>query len=193
MAPLTLVNRPAPDFTLPDLDGKERRLSETRGRILVLAFWSAECPHAARLDADLARLATGWPEEVVLWRVACMANEAAALIRDRARAIDLAPILLDADQAVADVYGVQVTPHLFLVDRGGKIRYCGAPDDVTFRQRVASRSYLEEAMQALLRRALPAVNETPAFGCALVRSRPLPSRDGMTGWADPSFTPHSNP
>jgi hypothetical protein len=61
------------------------------------------------------------------------------------------------------------TPHTFIVDREGILRYRGAVDDVTFRQRKAMRFFLEEAVEALLDGHLPEVAETPAYGCAIVR------------------------
>ena len=44
------LGQPAPDFELPDLQGQPHRLSELRGRVVVLNFWSAECPWAERAD-----------------------------------------------------------------------------------------------------------------------------------------------
>jgi hypothetical protein len=70
---------------------------------------------------------------------------------------------------VADRYGAQTTPHLFVVDEAGVLRYAGAPDDVGFRQRVPSRDYLADAVGALLEGRAPEPASTAAFGCALVR------------------------
>ena len=82
---------------------------------------------------------------------------------------DLAAVLIDADRAVADRYEAVTTPHAFVVDREGILRYRGAVDDVTFRQRRATRFFLEEAVEALLEQRLPEVQETPAYGCTIVR------------------------
>jgi hypothetical protein len=55
------------------------------------------------------------------------------------------------------------------MDRDGILRYRGAVDDVTFRQRKATRFFLKEAVDALLEGHLPARTETPAYGCTIVR------------------------
>ncbi len=81
----------------------------------------------------------------------------------------LPTVLIDAEHIVADLYGAQTTPHAYVVDRDGILRYCGAVDDVTFRQRKATRFFLEEAVEALLDGRLPELTETPAYGCAIVR------------------------
>lgn len=78
-------------------------------------------------------------------------------------------VLIDAQHIVADLYGAQTTPHVFVVDRHGILRYRGAVDDVTFRRRNPSRFYLEEAVEALLDGRRPALTDVPAYGCTIVR------------------------
>ena len=78
-------------------------------------------------------------------------------------------VLRDAHQQVAELYGAQTTPHLLLVDRKGILRYQGAFDDVTFRQRRPTRSYLRQAVEAIQAGRDPDPAQTPPYGCALVR------------------------
>jgi hypothetical protein len=70
---------------------------------------------------------------------------------------------------VAGRYGAQTTPHAFLIDRQGNLRYRGAVDDVSFRQRVATKFYLKDAVGTLLAGYLPEVTDVQPFGCAIVR------------------------
>jgi peroxiredoxin len=169
---VTLVGSPAPEFTLRDLEARRWQRSDLLGRIGVLVFWSCECAHVERFERDLQRLAPMWGAEVGVWRVASGANESVERLRQKAEALDVGPVLLDPDQAVADVLAAEVTPHVVVLDRQGIIRYLGAPDDVTLRQRHPTRSYLGEAVDALLRGALPDPAEVRAFGCVLVRRSP---------------------
>jgi hypothetical protein len=76
---------------------------------------------------------------------------------------------MDAEHVVADLYEAMSTPHVFVVDRDGILRYRGAVDDVKFRQPKATRFFLEEAVESLLDGRLPTLTETPAYGCAIVR------------------------
>jgi hypothetical protein len=78
-------------------------------------------------------------------------------------------VLRDADGSVADRYEAQTTPHVFLIDRQGILRYRGAVDDVAFRQRVATQFYLKEAVDDLLANSLPKITEVQPFGCTIVR------------------------
>ncbi len=78
-------------------------------------------------------------------------------------------VLIDADHSVADLCDAQTTPHIFVIDRDGILRYRGAVDDITFRRRKPTRFFLEEAVEALLDGHLPTLSETPAYGCTIVR------------------------
>lgn len=164
-----MLNEPAPEFALPDLNDQVHRLSEARGRLALVNFWSAECPHSERTDRDIVTALSEWGDEVLLFCIAPNANEDVRLLETTARARGLTLVLRDLDQRVADLFEAQATPHLFLIDRSGVLRYRGAPDDMTWGKRVASRSFLREAVEALLQNAIPAVQDTAAYGCAIFR------------------------
>lgn len=163
------INQPAPDFELPDLRGRLHRLSDYRGKIVIVNFWSAECPHSERADRSMMACLVQWGAEVELLPIASNRNESLQALEEAARSRRLPRVLLDAEHVVADLYEAVATPHVFVVDREGILRYRGAVDDVTLRHRTATRFYLEEAVEALLAGRLPDLPETPAYGCAIVR------------------------
>ncbi len=163
------LNQPAPDFRLPDLDGQIHALRDYLGRVVVLNFWSAECPHAARADTLLTGYLRAWEPRVALLSIASNVNETSAQIAQVAAERRLPLVLLDRGSVVADLYVALTTPHLFIVDEGGVLRYQGAFDDVTFRQRTPSHDYLYDAVEAVLAGARPQTAETSAYGCAIVR------------------------
>lgn len=169
MDTLIKIGQPAPVFSLPDLEGSLHRLEESRGHILVINFWSAECPWVERSDREVANLLQLWGEGVLWWTIAPNSNEPADLLRSVAVSRALPLVLHDPRQQVADLFGVQITPHFFVLDQQGFLRYQGAPDDVTFRQREPGRFFLRQAVESLLAGRLPDPAETPAYGCAIVR------------------------
>ncbi len=101
--------------------------------------------------------------------IALNRSESAQMMAEAAKTRRIPQVLLDPGQVVANLYEAQATPHAFVLDRDGILCYRGAVDDVTFRHRAAARFYVEEAVEALLDGRLPAVAETPAFGCTIVR------------------------
>jgi peroxiredoxin len=159
----------APDFQLADLDGRLHNLADYRGRIVVLNFWSCECPHAIRTDGIIQALCTRWGEQVAVLPIASNRTESRYAIADAARERGLPVVLLDSGHIVADLYGAQTTPHIFVVDQGGMLRYRGALDDTSFGRHQPTRSYLEEAVEALLEGRTPPVGESSPYGCAIVR------------------------
>jgi len=163
------LNEPAPDFELPDLDGNAHRLSDYRGKIVVVNFWSCECPHSERTDRSTMACLVQWGTRVVLLPIAANRSESIFSMKEAVNARRLPMVLIDAEHVVADLYGAVSTPQVFVVDQDGVLRYRGAVDDVTFRQKKATRFFLEEAVEALLEGHLPTLTETPAYGCAIVR------------------------
>ncbi len=163
------INQPVPDFELPDIHGKVHRLSEDRGRIVILNFWSCECPHSERTDKAIMSMFVQWRDDVAMLSIAANRSENVAAIKNAAEARRLPTVLLDAHCFVADLYEAQTTPHVFVIDREGILRYRGSVDDVTFRQRIPTRFFLDMAVESLLKGHLPALTESPAYGCAIVR------------------------
>lgn len=145
-APAALAEAPvaAPDFALKALDGRNYRLSEHRGEVVALLFWSSGCGACRRELARLDRLQSVYADAGFTAYGIVLDDDAGA-----ARAIAAAEgasvvQLHDAKQAVAKVYRPRVLPTLLLVDRGGAVRFAYGELDV--------RS--ERAMLADLRRLL---------------------------------------
>ncbi len=163
------LNKPVPDFTLPDLEGRIHMLSDYRGKIVIIDFWSAECPHSERTDKKLVPFLKSWGGGVELLLIASNGNEPPETLAGVARQRGLRVVLSDSDHAVADRFEAVTTPHVFIVDETGILRYRGAFDDLSFRQREPTRNYLKEAVEALLAKHLPEVTEAQPFGCTIVR------------------------
>ena len=163
------LNKPAPDISLPDLEGHIHMINNFRDKIVIINFWSADCPHSERFDENIITRLTEWDPDVALLSIASNANESDEMLAAAAQQHKLPLVLRDADHSVADRYEAQTTPHVFVLDRQGILRYRGAVDDVAFRQRTATRFYLEEAVEALLTNGLPDVTNVSPFGCTIVR------------------------
>lgn len=101
--------------------------------------------------------------------IASNRNENAEALKNAAEVRRLPMLLIDAQCSVADMFEAQTTPHVFVIDREGNLRYRGAIDDSTFRKRKPSRFFLDEAVESLLEGHLPALAESPAYGCTIVR------------------------
>ena len=163
------LNQPAPDFVLPDVKGRLHRLCDYRGKIVIVNFWSAECPHSARTDQVILDLLEKWNGDVELLSIAANQNESVQLVEEVANVRRIPKILIDVVHVVADQYEAVTTPHIFVLDRETILRYRGAVDDVTFRHREATQFFLREAVEALLHGEIPTLSETTPYGCAIMR------------------------
>jgi peroxiredoxin len=169
MDPIISIGEQAPRFELPELGGKMLALESLQGWIVVLYFWSAECEWCKRVDQEVMTYLESCEDRVKILWIASNASESRQLIEKVAADKKLPTVLLDDQQKVADLYGAQTTPHFFVVDEGGKLRYQGAWDDITFRHRVATQVFIPHAIEALIHNLTPEVTQTPAYGCVLVR------------------------
>jgi hypothetical protein len=164
-----LINSLVPDFSLPDQNGQIHHLNAYRGQIVIVNFWSAECPWSERADKSLLALCNRFPGQVVLLPIASNVNESDEIINAAIHQRGIHHVLRDGGGGLDELWQAQTTPHVFVIDQSGILRYRGAVDDVTFRKKTPARFYVAEAVEALINGGLPGVQETPAYGCAIVR------------------------
>lgn len=166
------IGEPAPGFTLSDLAGNVHSLADVLGRIAIVYFWSAECGWCEQADAQLLGLTQPWGDAVALLPIASNTNEDRGQLARAVQWRGLPLVLIDAGHQVADLYGALTTPHLFVIDQDGILRYQGAFDDMTFRQRTPTKNYLQMAVEALLAGQQPDPALTMSYGCSIVRHMP---------------------
>ncbi|MFP3853413.1 MAG: redoxin domain-containing protein [Anaerolineales bacterium] len=165
------LGQPAPDFALESIGGQRYSLGDAKGKIVVLNFWSAECPWSEKADEQIRQ--SGFNQEseegVLHWRIAANVNESIENLQVAAETRSVAPVLVDEEHHVADLYGAVTTPHIFVIDGNGILRYRGALNDATWRDPEPTRSYLIEAVSAAREGGSPDPAETPGRGCSIVR------------------------
>jgi peroxiredoxin len=157
----------APIFSLPTLDGDIINLSDFIGKIVLINFWSAECPWAERADVALLTMRKKWGESVVWLSIASNVHEPLPMLRDAEKSRNIPLLLHDAKQEVATSYAAITTPHIFILDRKGVLQYQGAFNDVTFRQRTPSVNYAEEVIDSLINGQQSPYGTIASYGCTI--------------------------
>src|SRR5215510_11050461 len=104
------LNQPAPNFALPDLEGRIHRLSDYCGKIVIVNFWSCECLHSERTDRSTMACLVQWGAEVELLSIVSNRNESTKCVEEAAKPRRLPKILMDAGHVVADLYEAVTTP-----------------------------------------------------------------------------------
>jgi peroxiredoxin len=113
---------PAPDFALPAFGGSNVRLSEYRGQVVALTFWSSRCSVCASQLEALAQLQTTYgPAGLVTLAISVDDDMDRAQNFARSHAGNV-PLLMDVRRHVGRSYGVDRLPTTVLIDRSGKVR-----------------------------------------------------------------------
>ncbi len=122
-APATLVGKDAPDFVLRALDGRNLRLSEFRGQVVLVNFWARWEGDTREQMRALDRINTTY-ERAGLVVLGVSVDEDVPRAREFAQGMAVSyPILFDNEPDVGKDYKLQKMPVTILVDRGGVVRY----------------------------------------------------------------------
>ncbi len=120
----------APDFVLKDMDGKEIRLTDNRGKVVLLAFSTTWCPHCKKMPPYLNKLLGMYGDRgLVMFNIDI--QEPLKKVRAFANKYDIKyGVLLDEKATTAKAYSVRGVPSLILVDKEGTIvcRQCRSLD-----------------------------------------------------------------
>lgn len=133
--PSASSDRPAPDFTLADLDGNPVSLSHFRGQPVVINFWTTWCPPCRTEMPYLIEAYEQEQGEVVF--LAISVDEPASAVRRFAEEYDMPfTVLLDEGGKVAADYGVRGIPVTFFISGDGEIvvRYAGQMSPRTIKE-----------------------------------------------------------
>ena len=144
-APVGLqVGDAAPNFTLTTLDGKKVRLSDFRGKPVMLNFWYASCPGCLQEIPGMQRfyaaeLAAGKHFVIVGVNSVDDLQTAQQFAQQSGLTYTL---VMDHNQQVATLYNLTATPTSYFIDRQGIIRFVqvGPIDEATLQQKVAEMS-----------------------------------------------------
>lgn len=171
------VGQRMPDFTLKNTSGESVRLyayALQRKKAVALIFTGTSCPVSEVYTPRLVELAKEYePKGVVFLAINANAHETADDVAKHAKEHGITfPVLKDTKNLVADLALAEKTPEVVLVDGRGVIRYRGAIDDqyvVGKRKPKAEKSYLVDAIDAILAGKPVAVAATEVAGCPIER------------------------
>jgi thiol-disulfide isomerase/thioredoxin len=173
-APFVVGATIAKDITLTGIDGKIHTLGDYRGKVVFIHFWSIVCPYEKLAEPKCIELQKSLgPKGVV--QIAINANqgelksdggEPYARLREHvAQAGVNFLVTVDPGNKITDMFGGQSTPHCFVIDRDGVLRYSGAlDDDPRGTKGPAATSYVRDAIDAVLAGTPVATPTTKPYG-----------------------------
>ena len=174
MAPEPVTITTAPAFALVNaVDGATVAMKPDDGNLKVVVFTCNECPYAKAFEARIIEVANKFGRQGVKFYAidpnddVKYPGESLAAMKERAADKEYPfPYLKDGDSSIAKAYGARVTPHVFVVDGQGQVRYRGYVDD-SAKPGERENTALTDALGALVNGRDPATTETKAFGCGI--------------------------
>lgn len=175
-----IPGQPAPDFSEPSARNGEVSLSQFEGKTVVLEWTNDGCPFvkkhygAKNMQALQKRAAA----EDIVWIQVISSAEGKQGYADAARALELnaergavpAYVLLDEDGSMGKAYAAKTTPHMFIIDGSGTVRYNGAidtiptanPDDIK-----RADNYVTTALSQLAAGGEVVTKVSKPYGCSV--------------------------
>ena len=181
--PTLAIGAPAPDFSLPGIDGKTHTLGEyASAQVLAIVFTCNHCPTAQLYETRLKKLVDNYAGKSVAF-IAIEPNDPDAVRLDELGYTDVSdsfeemkvraayrhfnfPYLYDgATQSASNSYGPKATPHVFVFDAQRKLRFEGRIDN-SQRESLVKTQETKAAIDALLAGQSVKVAHTGVFGCS---------------------------
>jgi peroxiredoxin len=174
------IGQTAPDFSAQDSKGNTLRLSQYRGKTVVLEWTNADCPYTRKhySTGNMQSVQTSAQEHGIVWlsiissapgKEGYVDGTAADALTASRHAAPTA-VLLDPTGALGHLYNAKTTPHMFVVDKNGMLQYMGGIDSVATADPsdiAHAEPYLKEAMLAVAEGGKPPHAATKPYGCSV--------------------------
>lgn len=170
----------APEFTLTDTKGTAHKLSDFRGKYVVLEWVNHGCPFVVKFysGGNMQEFQKKATDDGAVWLSICSSAEGKqghmtpdawnAKIEESGTAATA--VLIDADGTVGKLYGAKVTPHMYVIDPEGNLIYQGAIDSIRSTDAADIANAQNYVMAALSehKAGTPLSNpSTTAYGCGI--------------------------
>ena len=169
------IGAPAPSFELKDTSGKTHKLADFKGKTVVLEWFNPGCPWCQKIYKDGAVQETvdamkKMGDDYIYIAVNSTANMAQdAVVKQstgflKQHKLESIPVLMDYSGAVGHAYGAKTTPHMYIIDGEGVLRYMGAFGD---RKDPKGNNFVLAALKQMKAGETVSPDETRPWGCSV--------------------------
>lgn len=174
------LGEPAPDFTLSDQNGKPVKLSDAKGKLVVLEWFNHGCPFVRKHydSKNMQRLQKKYTAKGAVWYTITTGKkgkeghmtQSESAERMKSEGMGSTALLRDESGDVGRLYSAKTTPHLFVVDKKGVLIYQGGIDDKASADPAdikSSKNFAAAALdEALAGKPVSTPSSTP-YGCSV--------------------------
>jgi hypothetical protein len=174
------IGQPAPNFSAVDSKGVAHTLSEYRGKPVVLEWTNADCPFTRKhyTSGNMQSVQALAQRDGVVWLSVISSapgkqgyvDGAGADALTQKRGAAPAAVLLDPSGTIAHLYHAKTTPHMYVIDRDGMLKYMGGMDSIASTDVgdiAGAEPYLKEAMLAVVDNKPVPHPVTKPYGCSI--------------------------
>jgi peroxiredoxin len=174
------VGEPAPEFMLTDTAGKTHKLSDFRGKTVVLEWTNPECPFVVKHyeSGNMPALQKAATADGVIWlsinsgKAGAQGDFEPAQVASWQSKTGAAPTayLRDSDGTVGRAYGAKTTPHMFVITSEGQLAYAGAIDSIRSADAgdiAKAKNYVTAALTAVKNGTPVEKPTTTPYGCGV--------------------------
>ena len=173
------IGQAAPDFTVTDWEGNQHALSDFSGKTVVLEWTNHECPFVVKhYTGNMQAQQRAAAEDGIVWLTINSSNvgKQGHVSAERARTIMTeheaaqAAYVFDTDGTVGRAYGALVTPHMYIIDGDGVLRYNGGIDSIRSSNPAdidKATQYVREGLAMLAADQSPSPAVTQPYGCTI--------------------------
>lgn len=174
------IGKPAPDFTGTDSNGQSHKLSDFKGKIVVLEWTNPGCPFVKKHyeSNNMQKLQETYTGKDVIWLTINSSaegeqgvqtgEEANAYMTEKGSKPTAR--LLDPSGEIGKLYDAKTTPHMFVIDAEGNVVYAGAIDDndsANPADAATAHNYVSAAIDSLSAGKSVETAQTKPYGCSV--------------------------
>ncbi|SMF59824.1 Glutathione peroxidase [Alteromonadaceae bacterium Bs31] len=177
---LASVDQAAPKFSATDSNGAKISLDQFAGKTVILEWTNHECPFVKKhyKSGNMQALQKKYTAEGVVWLsvISSAKGKQGHLSGEKANSVSVSSgghashILLDESGELGKLYGAKTTPHMYIIDGKGMLRYMGAIDSIRSTDAddiPESTNYVTQAMSELAAGKSVSEQVTAAYGCSV--------------------------
>ena len=179
------IGQAAPAFTIPDTHGRQHSLSQYAGKWVILEWLNYDCPYVVKhyTSGNIPGQQKKWTDKGAVWLAIVSSapgtqgyfEPAAMNARSQKDGSNASAVLLDPAGTVGRAYDARTTPHMYVIDPQGVLRYMGGIDDrptSRIEDLATATQLVDKALEELFAGRPVSIPTSRPYGCSVKYAAP---------------------
>ncbi|WP_413581444.1 redoxin domain-containing protein [Bdellovibrio sp. HCB288] len=174
------IGSPAPEFSVTDAQGKPQNLKDYKGKYVILEWYNKDCPYVRKHydSGNMQKIQSELTGKGAVWLTVVSSAKGKqgymtpgeTITNGTKEGSKASAILIDESGTMGKAYGAKTTPHMYLIDPQGTLRYAGAidSDDSSDKKTIATaQNYILAATNSAMKGEKIAKETSKPYGCSV--------------------------